>query len=751
MADEALRAGPEQGKGIKSPVARGPLWGALLRGGLGARLVLAQVLVATAMLAVAALGVSRVRVVGVRLQRVYDHRVLPLQRLQEVSDLFAIDFVDDVHKAADASIGWREGSDVLDRVRGQTNAKWQTAETLMTTEQERAVLTRIRPVFRQALDCLSEAGQLMHEGSADQLRHWRATQLYRRVDPLTLQLHALIAEELSTARADLAALREDLAHSARESTIGLGLAGLFAIAVGLNIAKRFLSSLGRIGDVVHTASEGDLSARVQLAGNDELAVMAARIDQMIESIQASQAALARSEAETRAASATKSIFLGNVSHELRTPLNVILGYAQVLKRDGRGPPEHQSGIARILEAGNHLLRLIDDILGIARLEASKLTVHVQPCSPKGLIEEAERMLRPRAEAKGLLWVTQIEGRLPDAVDTDRRRLLQVLLNLGGNAIKFSSVGTVTLRASWHTNRLAFEVLDTGPGIGHEEQIRLFEAFSQGTAGLNSGEGTGLGLYISQAICRLLGGEIALESEAGKGSRFSFWVNAPAGGQPAQSPERAVRRLASGVQLAPMLIVDDRDTNREVLRALLEGAGFTVEEASDGQAALERILRGPLSLVWMDLKMPVLDGFQAILQQRAREASTGARRLPVVAITASVATLTVEQARELGFDDLLAKPFDAEAVLDAVERLAGVQLEQEQPKQPETEPQPFDLAQLSAEVRRALLKLLVLGDTQAAVALLDQSSFAGEAEGLRREILSFRSERVIARLRSLASN
>ena len=150
MADEALRAGPEQGKGIKSPVARGPLWGALLRGGLGARLVLAQVLVATAMLAVAALGVSRVRVVGVRLQRVYDHRVLPLQRLQEVSDLFAIDFVDDVHKAADASIGWREGSDVLDRVRGQTNAKWQTAETLMTTEQERAVLTRIRPVFRQA-------------------------------------------------------------------------------------------------------------------------------------------------------------------------------------------------------------------------------------------------------------------------------------------------------------------------------------------------------------------------------------------------------------------------------------------------------------------------------------------------------------------------------------------------------------------------------------------------------------------------
>ena len=192
--------------------------------GLGARLVVAQILVAAMILAVAGLGLTRVRTAERRLLRVYDHRITPLQRLQEVTDLFAIDFVDAVHKVSDRSLDARRGVLALESVQNQSEAKWRAAEELMTTEQERPVLERIRPAFLRAQSGLAEARDLMAQGEIQPLRNWRATNLYTRVDPLTADLHALIDGALEFAHADVLSLRQDLAHSARESAVALVIA-----------------------------------------------------------------------------------------------------------------------------------------------------------------------------------------------------------------------------------------------------------------------------------------------------------------------------------------------------------------------------------------------------------------------------------------------------------------------------------------------------------------------------------------------
>ena len=503
-------------------------WRAMPRLGLGARLLLAQVVVAVLVLLVAWLGRQQVGAVQNRLLRVYSHHVLPLTRLGEVADLFAIDFVDAVHKVSDGSLPPAEGARVLERVDRDAATKMYEADTLMAGSQERRALSALQPLVVQARQSASEAVALMRAGDVAGLRTWRATQLYRRVDPLTARLHAVVAEDTEAAHDEIVLLERTLRLTASRSTLALGLAGVFSILVGLYVASRFLASLRRIDTVVRAAAGGDLTRRVQLAGHDEASAMASNVDRMIDAIEHSQHALAeqanrlaRSEAEARAASAAKSSFLSNVSHELRTPLNVILGYTELLRRDAGLTEEHQRGLFRVHEAGQHLLGLIDDVLGIAKMEAAVVGIQLSPFDPAALLDDVARMLRTRAKGKAIALDTQTIGKVPAAVMGDRRRLLQVLLNLGGNAVKFTSQGEVGISMQWNDERLAFAVVDSGPGISEADQAILFQTFSQGEHGRSSGEGTGLGLHISQSLVRLMGGEITVESRVGHGARFAF--------------------------------------------------------------------------------------------------------------------------------------------------------------------------------------------------------------------------------------
>jgi signal transduction histidine kinase/DNA-binding NarL/FixJ family response regulator len=731
--------------------------------GLGARLVLAQLLVATLLLAIALVTRARSQQAETRVQRVYDQRVLPLHHLGQLADSFAIDFVDTVHKVSDGSLAPAEGAARLDEIRRNAGRMWRDAERVMTAPAERKLLEQARPVLAEALHSLAQAQARMNAGDTAGLAAWRRTELYGHVDPLTARLTGQISDAMTAAHNDLVSLQGDLKRTALESALALGLAGLVAVLAGVVVASRFVASLRRIEHVVGVAAGGDLSQRIDLPGTDELSTMAARIDAMIGAIQKSQSelsqqarALARSEAEARAASTAKSAFLGNVSHELRTPLNVILGYTQALERNPALTADVRHGLLRIGEAGHHLLELIDDVIGVARFDVGALLIKPMAFSPTQLLAEVSRMLAERARSRGLSLEIKSEGEMPATVAADRRRLLQVLLNLAGNALKFTAQGSVHVTMSWHDERLRFEVKDSGPGIAKSEQASLFQSFSQGELGRRSGEGTGLGLHISRQIARAMGGDITLESEVGRGATFTVEVDAPESlSEPEQARERRTQRAPQGHGLLPMLVVDDRATNREVLCELLRVIGFEAEQAESGEAALDYLDKKRPSLVWLDVKMGGMDGIEVVKRIRDRERQEGTPRLPVVVITASIIDLDSARAERLGFDAWVPKPFRTEAVLAAIERLLPVQLvfDPSAPEPPSSSaladtPETFDVDSLGDAERGQLVELLTLGDIFSAAEWAKKRG--PKASTLVAEITSFRTDALLARLKRSGS-
>ncbi len=364
-----------------------------------------------------------------------------------------------------------------------------------------------------------------------------------------------------------------------------------------------------------------------------------------------------------AANRAKSDFLASMSHELRTPLNGILGYAQILERSPTMEAKDKEGVRIIRRSGEHLLTLINDVLDLAKIEAGKLEITPAPLHLASFLQTVVDMCKVRAEQKGLRFVYERSGVHPEVVLADEKRLLQVFLNLLGNAIKFTAQGTVAFRidatqasADSQTCELDFQIQDTGPGIAQKELGRLFVAFEQLGNRQAQAEGTGLGLSISKKIVTLMNGTIAVHSELGQGSRFVVHLKLRKADGAAPNPV-AVLGDVCGYKgpRHKLLVVDDHADNRAVIRDLLCPIGFEVLEAQSGQEALSLALAHRPALVLMDLLMPEMTGYTATrnLLQQHELAST-----IVIACSASMTQGERQRSAAAGCKDYLSKPVAA---------------------------------------------------------------------------------------------
>jgi signal transduction histidine kinase/CheY-like chemotaxis protein len=379
-----------------------------------------------------------------------------------------------------------------------------------------------------------------------------------------------------------------------------------------------------------------------------------------------------------AASHAKSDFLSSMSHELRSPLNGILGYAQILARAADLPPQHHGAVQIIRKSGEHLLTLINDVLDLAKIEAGKLELLPRHVHLPALLRTVLGMSHMRAEAKGLSFRIEQEGAAFDTVLADEKRLMQVLLNLLGNAIKFTERGRVVLRVQAGAacadgdgpRRVRFRIEDTGPGISPEHLAKIFEPFEQVGAERARAEGTGLGLAITRRIVDLMGGSIRVESQLGQGSVFE--VDVPlieVSAALAEHISRPWERLTGyeGTRRA-LLVVDDQAESRAVIRDLLTPLGFRVLEASRGEQALELALAHRPDVIVMDLSMPGMDGYETT--RRLRQLPELAC-IPVIASSASTSVSEHDRSASFGCNDFLPKPIEGGALLEKLEAQLGM--------------------------------------------------------------------------------
>lgn len=526
------------------------------------------------------------------------------------------------------------------------------------------------------------------------------------------------------------------------NAVFLTLLAIFASSLlAFFIGNRLTSGLNKLLAIADQIREGRRDMRMEVSSVNEVARLGAGLNEMLDAMKqteeelrrhrdhleelvqerTSELILAKDKAEV--ASKAKSIFLANMSHELRTPLNAVLGFSSLLHNDPALSEEQREKLAIINRSGEHLLALIDDILDMAKVEAGRIVVESAPFDLGEMMRDITDLMRQRAEEKELLLNFDPSSSFPRFVQTDAAKLRQVLINLVGNAIKYTERGGVTVRVganpaeSPKQKRLIFEVEDSGIGIAAEDQSRIFEPFVQ-VGKPSAQKGTGLGLAITRQYVQLMGGSIYLESVPDRGSLFRVelpvqLVEKTEVMEAVTIEQRKVTGLAPGQPEYRLLIVEDERTNWLLLQELLEQVGLRVRVAENGADGVEAFKVWRPHLIWMDRRMPVMDGLEATRRIRALE---GGREVKIVALTASAFAEQREEVLAAGMDDFIRKPYRPSEIYDCMARNLGVEYVYEEVEPVMAEEQSFPLrpeafAALPQEVREQLADALVRLDVR----------------------------------------
>ena len=456
--------------------------------------------------------------------------------------------------------------------------------------------------------------------------------------------------------------------------------------------------------------------------------------------------LQRAKQAAELANQAKSRYINAISHELRTPLNSILGYAQILDDDDAIPPHRRNAMRVIRRSSDHLLSVIEGTLDIARIEGGKLRLDVRPLAFARFLDEIVEMIEPQASAKGLQFRFEPVGTLPPAVRADEKRLRQILINVLGNAVKYTGRGSVRFRVRHVREMATFEVEDSGPGISAEELDRIFEPFARGSAAEQAG-GAGLGLTISRMFADVMGGQLSVESRVGEGSLFRIRLYLPQiRAERLPAGRVGARRIGYHGPRRRILVVDNQQTDREFLLSALEPLGFELAEAASGYDCLSRLAEFEPDLIFMDLAMPGIDGWETIRRIR-RDRLSSAR---IAVISANAFDKGLEHESSVAAEDFILKPVRVSELLDWI----GVRLDLswvEAASQPEP-PASGDLRLPAPEELRALGELVDMGyvrGIEQELARIDAlgAEFGPFVETARGQLRAFRLEALQALIAS----
>ena len=415
-----------------------------------------------------------------------------------------------------------------------------------------------------------------------------------------------------------------------------------------------------------------------------------------------------------AASQAKSDFLANMSHEIRTPMNAILGFTDVLRRGMEENPEQRfEYLNTIHTSGNHLIELINDILDLSKVEAGKLELELRETALPQLLAETTHVLSARAKQQDLQLSYEVIDEIPTIIQSDATRIKQVLINLVGNAIKFTEHGAVQLRCHYTDGVVQFDIVDSGIGMTPEQMSRIFDPFSQADSSVTRRfGGTGLGLAICKKFVEALGGTITVQSEIGQGTTFSASIPALSDSKSRLLDHQACVTLiregqskfagTSDSQLNPaqILVVDDGKTNRSLVSIVAKRHGLQVLEAENGKVAIEQVVNESIDLILMDMQMPVMDGYTA-----ARELRKMGVKTPIVALTGNAMQGDKQKCLDAGCDSFLAKPIEIDQLIALFGEHLGflqaetIDIQPTEPPQPVISPSPLPPTESQPEQRQ----------------------------------------------------